>query len=55
MSWQDIQVNHNEVGAPLVELSGGALQVATGRGASRVELSIADEAEYVVAFAILVP
>ncbi len=53
VSWQDIQIDHNESGAPLVVLSGGAQRVASARGGSRVEISISDEAEYVVAFAVL--
>lgn len=53
VSWQDIQIEHDDKGAPLVRLSGGALQVATQRGGSRVALSIADEIDYVVAFAVL--
>ena len=53
VSWQDITIGHNDNGAPLVHLSGGALAVATERGGITVELSLADEAEYVVAFAIL--
>ena len=53
VSWQDITIGHDGHGAPLVILSGGALEVATGRGGARVELSLADETEYVVAFAVL--
>jgi holo-[acyl-carrier protein] synthase len=53
VSWQDMQVEHNDSGAPLVRLSGGALEVVQRRGGSRVELSLADERDYVVAFAVL--
>ena len=53
VSWQDITVGHDANGAPVVELDGGAREVALARGGSRVELSLADEAEYVVAFAVL--
>jgi holo-[acyl-carrier protein] synthase len=53
VSWQDIQIDHDEMGAPLVRLSGGAARVAEERGASRVLLSLSDEIEYVVAFAAL--
>ena len=53
VSWQDMQVEHNDSGAPLVRLSGGALEVVQRRGGSRVELSLADEQDYVVAFAVL--
>lgn len=53
VSWQDIQIEHNDAGAPFVVLSAGAQRVASARGGSRVEISISDEAEYVVAFAVL--
>tara|TARA_R110000823_G_scaffold130015_16_gene258055 strand:+ start:2620 stop:2994 length:375 start_codon:yes stop_codon:yes gene_type:complete len=53
VSWQDICVEHDPSGAPKVVLSGGARAVALARGGSRVELSLADELEYVVAFAVL--
>ena len=55
VSWQDIRILHDVNGAPLVELSGGAADVAAARGGSRVLLSLADEQDYVVAFAALVP
>ena len=53
VSWQDMQIEHNDAGAPSVRLSGGARRVATERGGTRVEISLADEADYVVAFAVL--
>ena len=53
VSWQDITIGHDDNGAPQVSLCGGALVVATRRGGTRVELSLADEADYVVAFAVL--
>jgi holo-[acyl-carrier protein] synthase len=53
VSWQDIQLVHNEQGAPQIILSGGARRAAQARGADRVEISLADEADYVVAFAVL--
>ncbi len=53
VSWQDIEVGHDERGAPLVLLTGGAREVARGLGGERVALSLADESEYVVAFAVL--
>ncbi len=55
VSWQDIRIDHDDNGAPLPVLSGGALQRARSRGATRVELSLADEVDYVVAFAMLAP
>lgn len=55
VSWQDIRVLHDANGAPLVELSGGAAEVAEALGAGSVLLSLADEQNYVVAFAALSP
>ncbi|MEH6571335.1 MAG: holo-ACP synthase [Halioglobus sp.] len=55
VSWQDIQIDHDAYGAPLVKLSGGAQKVASDRGASGVLLSLSDESDYVVAFAALCP
>ena len=54
VSWQDIEISHDASGAPLVVLAGGALKAAHRRGGERVALSLADEQEYVVAFAVLV-
>ena len=53
VSWQDIRICHDDNGAPLVVLSGGALAVAADRGGSRVALSLADEVDCVIAFAVL--
>jgi holo-[acyl-carrier protein] synthase len=53
VSWQDIQIEHDSNGAPLVRLGGGAERVARERGGERVALSLADELDYVVAFAVL--
>jgi len=53
VSWQDIQIEHDTNGAPVVRLCGGAQRVALERGGVRVMLSLADEMDYVVAFAVL--
>jgi holo-[acyl-carrier protein] synthase len=53
VSWQDIRISHDQNGAPLVTLSGGALEVARKRGGSWVAISLADEVDCVVAFAVL--
>ena len=53
VSWQDICIEHDALGAPLVTLSGGASTRAAELGGSRVLLSLADEKDYVVAFAVL--
>lgn len=53
VSWQDIRIGHDAFGAPTVELSGGALDRAGALGGSRVALSLADEIDCVIAFAVL--
>jgi holo-[acyl-carrier protein] synthase len=53
VSWQDIELSHDSYGAPRVTLTGGALEAARRRGGERIEISIADEVDYVVAFAVL--
>ncbi len=53
VSWQDIEISHDGAGKPLASLSGGALEVARRLGGSRVALSISDEQDYAVAFAVL--
>jgi holo-[acyl-carrier protein] synthase len=54
VSFQDIQVFNNASGAPGVELSGGAAEVLTSLGGSKVLISLADEQQYAVAYVILV-
>lgn len=54
VSWQNIQIEHDGMGAPQVVLSGGALEVAAARGGSTLLLSLSDEEDYVVAFAALI-
>ena len=54
VSWHDILITHEASGAPQVELSGGALRVASEKGGTRVALSLADEEDCVIAFAVLV-
>ncbi len=53
VSWQDIQIEHDGLGAPSARLSGGALEAARARGGERVAVSLSDEMDYVVAFAVL--
>ena len=48
------QVFNNASGAPGVELSGGAAEVLTSLGGSKVLISLADEQQYAVAYVILV-
>jgi len=53
LSWQDLQIDSDPAGAPLVRLSPRAQALAQSRGGSRVLVSISDERDYAVAFAAL--
>lgn len=53
VSWQDIQIEHDRLGAPMARLSGGALAAARARGGERIAISLSDETDHVVAFAVL--
>ncbi|MBP0048383.1 holo-ACP synthase [Marinobacterium sp. AK62] len=52
VSWQHMEVGHDDSGRPLMTLSGGALEVATALGVQQLHLSYSDEREYVSAFVI---
>ena len=53
LSWQDMEVQRDAQGAPLVQLTPRGSALAMSRGGTRVLLSIADEHAYAVAFAVL--
>jgi holo-[acyl-carrier protein] synthase len=53
ISWQDFQVDHDEQGAPLLIVQGGAQQRLTVLGANQCLLSLSDEEQYAVAFVVL--
>ena len=53
VSFQDMQISNDQKGAPHVQLSGGAAEVMQSRGAQRVLLSLADERDYAIAYAML--
>ena len=53
VSWQDIEIENNALGKPSVRLNGRAQAVADGLQATSVLVSLSDEREYVVAFAVL--
>lgn len=52
MRWSDIAIGHSELGQPRVTLSGGAADRAREKGINRWHLSLSDEGDQVVAFAI---
>lgn len=52
MSWQDIQIDNDSLGAPLVFLSGVAAERLQQGGGGKMLLSLSDEREQALAFAI---
>ena len=54
VSWQDIEVLATDTGAPAVELSGGALELARSLGVKKLIVSISHDRTVAVASAIAV-
>lgn len=52
ISWQHFEVSHDELGRPLMTLSGNARQRAEQMGISRLHLSYSDEGDNILAFVI---
>ncbi|MEX0624267.1 holo-ACP synthase [Saccharospirillum sp.] len=53
ITFQGIEILPDEHGAPCAQLSGAALEKQRALGAARVYISLADEQDYVVAFAVV--
>lgn len=53
VSFQDFNVENNELGKPILTLSGKAAELAAQMGVNHVHLTIADERRYAVATVIL--
>ena len=53
VSWQDINTANNEAGQPYAILDGGALSAMQSLGADTLSVSLSDEEDYVLAFAVL--
>ena len=53
ITWQDMEVILDELGAPELNLTGEAGKILESRGALRVHLSISHTAEYAIAEVIL--
>ena len=54
VSWQDIEILATDTGAPIVELSGGALELAKSMGVAKLTVSISHERAVAVASVIAV-
>lgn len=53
VDWHQIEVKNDEFGAPFVVLQGRALELMQEKGAKECLLSLSDEQESAVAFAVL--
>ena len=54
VSWQDIEILATDTGAPIIELTGGALELAKSKGIARLTVSISHERAVSVASVIAV-
>ena len=53
ISWQHIEITHNDIGAPSLRLSACASERLEALGGSSHHISISDEEAYAVAFVVL--
>lgn len=53
ISWQQVSISHNDLGAPLLGFTGFAKEHCEKLGVKHVHLSISDEQHYAVATVIL--
>ena len=53
ITWKQVNVHNDDKGAPVLTLTGKALERADALGVNRLHLSISDEKHHAVAFVIL--
>ena len=53
ISWQQMRIEHDEMGAPLLILSGAAAQRQADLGSQKTHIGIADELDQALAFVVL--
>ena len=53
VSWQDIYIEHDESGAPLLRFQGRADSIARQKNIGQLHVSISDEHDYALAFVVL--
>lgn len=53
VSWHDITIEHTDIGAPILKLSGRAAEHAVNLGANNFKVSISDEVDLALAFVVL--
>lgn len=52
--FRNIHILRDDLGAPLVELESGASAVATAKGISTIHISLSDERNYAMAYALAI-
>lgn len=53
VSWHDIYIEHDKLGAPLLRFKGYASQLAAQKGIDQLHVSISDEHDFALAFVVL--
>ncbi len=53
ISWQDVEVVRNDLGAPSLQLSGRAAEITRQRGIGRIHLSYSHDGDYAMATVVL--
>ena len=53
VSWQDIYIEHDESGAPILRFQGMADSIARQKNIGHLHVSISDEHDYALAFVVL--
>jgi holo-[acyl-carrier protein] synthase len=53
ISWQDIEINNDELGAPFLKINGGANEILESLGANSVHLSMSHTTDHATATVIL--
>ncbi len=53
VSWHDIFVDHDDLGAPQLRMVGRAAALAEKKGITAMHVSISDEGDYALAFVVL--
>ena len=54
IAWQDVEIANKPSGRPVIQLHGGAAEIAKERGIQEVQISISHCQAYAVAFAVAV-
>ncbi|HHW57106.1 MAG TPA: holo-ACP synthase [Clostridia bacterium] len=52
--WQDVEILHNKLGAPVVVLKGEAQNIALKKGIKKIKLSISHTRFYAMSFAVAI-